>query len=179
MCTTNQYLYVCAHPASYRFRTSICRNPASTLCHIRDGNSVLPYRCTKCEAKASTRNARQATERARQRTDINIMVAKNTWHVPSRCFIDIGFQNLDPFGVGNQKKKVEQADPRPTLSPITRVPSTLDGKRASRIVADPPRQPSPCCLKGTKMGAYQATRLEGVEDRQRGKIMDSFCRSCL
>jgi hypothetical protein len=22
-----------------------------------------------------------------------------TWHVPSRCFVDAGFQTLDPFGV--------------------------------------------------------------------------------
>ena len=177
MCTTSQYLYICSHPASYRFRTGICRNPTSSSCRIRDENAMLPYACPKCAAKSRTRNGKQANERERQNTDITIMVAKKTWYIPSRCFIDIGFQNLDPFGTGIEAESVDQAGPQSPLSAISKVPLIRDGRTANDGTTGPPRQPSPCCLKSRRMGAYQATRLEGMEDRQRGRIVDSFCGS--
>ena len=177
MCTTSQYLYICLHAASYRFRTSICRNPASASCRIRDENSFLPYACPKCAAKSRTRNGKQATERIKQQVDTSIMIAKLTWYIPSRCFIDTGFQNLNPFGTEVERKSDRLADPRSPLSPISKVPLTMDERSANVRGAGQPRQPSPCCLKSTRTGAYQATRLEGVEDRQRGRILDSFCRS--
>lgn len=177
MCKTTQYLYLCSHSATYRFRTSICRNPAASSCRIRDENSILPYACSKCTARTRTRNGRQAGERIRQSTDINIIVAKNIWYIPSRCFIDTGFQSLDPFGTGSEAESDDQAGSQSPLSPISRVPLIMDGSRANNIATRQPRQPSPCCVKSRRMGAYQATRLEGIEDRQRGRIVDSFCGS--
>ncbi len=177
MCTTSQYLYNCSHPASYRFRTSMCHNPTSSSCRIRDQNSFLPYTCTKCATKTRTRRGKQADERSRYSTDINIMVAKKTWYIPSRCFVDAGFQNLDPFGTGIETENGSQAGPR---SPLTSIPGgplivheTSNNYRSTGL----PRNISPCCLKSSTMGAYQATRLEGLDDRQRGRIMDSFCGS--
>jgi hypothetical protein len=179
MCATSQYLYLCSHPASYRFRTSVCRNPASSSCRIHDENSVLPYACPKCSAKSCTQNSKKTSERIRQTTDINIMVAKKVWCIPSRCFIDNGFQNLDPFGTGIKAESADQTGLQSPLSPVSKVPLFMDGTKASNIAIGQPRQLSPCCLKSRRMGAYQATRLEGLEDRQRGRIVDSFCGSWL
>lgn len=179
MCTTSQYLYICSHPASYRFRTGICRNAATSSCRIRDENSVLPYACHKCAAQSRTRGGKQTAERMRHNADVNIMVAKKTWYIPSRCFVDIGFQNLDPFETGIQSESGDQAGPRSPLSPISKVPLIRDGRAANNTTTALTRQPSPCCLKSRRMGAYQATRLEELEDRHRGRIMDSFCGSLL
>jgi hypothetical protein len=179
MCVTNEYIFSCKHPASYRFRTSICRNPASSSCRIRDENSMLPYACPKCAAKSRTRNGKRENERIRQRQDINIMVARKIWYIPSRCFIDTGFQNLDPFGTGFGVETVDQARAKTPLSPISKIPLIMDGRSASANIAAQVPQPSPCCLRSRRMGAYQATRLEGIEDRQRGRIVDSFCGSWL
>lgn len=175
MCTTSQYLYNCSHPASYRFRTSICRDPASSTCRIRDENSFLPYTCTKCAAKTRTRKG--ADERSRYSTDIKIMVAKKTWHIPSRCFVDAGFQNLDPFGTGIETETPNRARPQSLLISTPGGPLTMDETGISDRALGHPRDPSPCCLKSSRIGAFQATRLEGVEDRQRGRIVDSFCGS--
>ncbi|KAF7505650.1 hypothetical protein GJ744_000585 [Endocarpon pusillum] len=178
MCTTSQYLYNCSHPASYRFRTSTCRDPASSTCRIRDENSFLPYTCTKCAANTRTRKGKLETdERNRYSTDVKIMVAKKTWHIPSRCFVDAGFQNLDPFGVGIETETPNRAR---LQSPLTSIPGgalTMDETGISDRVLGHPRDLSPCCLKSSGRGAYQATRLEGVEDRERGRIVDSFCDS--
>lgn len=177
MCTTSQYLYNCSHPASYRFRTSMCHNPASSSCHIRDENSVFPYTCTKCAAKIRTRKGKQAAERSRYSTDVNIMVAKKTWYIPSRCFVDAGFQNLDPFGTGIEREISGHAGPQSSLISIAGRASVMDETATNYKSARPSRQLSPCCLRSSTMGAYQATRLEGLEDRQRGRIMDSLCGS--
>lgn len=174
MCTTSQYLYFCSHPASYRFRTGICPNPASSSCRIRDENCVLHFPCHRCSAKT-----RSMGERSKRTTDTNIMIAKNTWHIPSRCFIDIGFQNLDPFGTGIPTESADQADSPPPLSPISRVPLFMSAKSTNMIMGEGLRKPSPCCLKSRRMGAYQATRLEGLGDRHRGRIVDSFCGSLM
>lgn len=72
------------------------------------------------------------------------------WYIPSRCFIDIGFKNLDPFDTG---RNVESGHKK--------------GK--SRL--------SECCARARRDGVYQATRLEGIEFRVRGKIVDSKCGS--
>lgn len=177
MCTTSQYVYICSHPASYRFRTNICRNPVSSSCRIRDENAVLPYTCCKCVAKTRTRNGRRAGEEIRQRTDVSIMVAKKTWYIPSRCFVDIGFQNLDPFGKGHEAESAYQADPRAALPIESKISTILDATTQTNVATSQSRQPSPCCCRSKRMGAYQATRLEGVEDRQWGRIVDSFCGS--
>jgi hypothetical protein len=179
MCTTSQYVYLCAHPASHRFRTSICRDPASTSCRIRDENAILPYTCSKCAAKTRTRNGKSTGERFRQTTDVNIMVAKKNWYVPSRCFIDVGFQNLNPFGTETQAERDDRGGPRSLLPPVSKVPLIVSGSSASSTIAEPARHPSPCCLRSRRIGAYQATRLEGLDDRLRGRIVDSFCGSCL
>ena len=177
MCTTSQYLYNCLHPASYRFRTCVCRNPASSSCRVRDENSFLLYTCPKCASKSRTRNGKQASGRNKQDIDINIMVAKKTWHVPSRCFIDTGFRNLDPFRTQTKIEAANNAGLQSPQSTISKAPLIMDGSNTNARNAEQLRQPSPCCLKSGRLGAYQATRLEGIEDRQRGRIMDSLCGS--
>ncbi len=177
MCTTSQYLYNCSHPASYRFRTSMCHHPATSSCRIRDENSFLPYTCVKCAAKNRTRKGTQADERSRYSTDINIMVAKKTWYIPSRCFVDTGFQNLDPFGTGIEAENGGQTGPQSPLASIPGGPLIVHETSTNYRSSGFPRNLSPCCFKSSTMGAYQATRLEGLDDRHRGRIMDNFCGS--
>lgn len=177
MCTTSQYIYNCFHPASHRFRTLVCRNPASSSCRVRDENSFLPSSCPKCAANPRIRSKEQASGRSKQDTDLHIMIAKKTWHIPSRCFIDIGFQNLDPFRTETKTEGADDAGLRSARSTLSKGPLIMNGRSAHAWNAEQSRKPSPCCLKSARSGAYQATRLEGVEDRQRGRIMDSLCGS--
>ena len=179
MCTTNQYVYTCSHPAAYRFRTGICCNPASRSCRIRDENFVLPYTCPRCAAKARTQNGKERIEQIRQKPDNNILVAKKTWYIPSRCFIDSGFQNLDPFGTGLETEGADQAGRRPAFSSISKLSSIREGTNANDEFMKKSQQPISCCLESRRMGAYRATRLEGLGDRVGGKIVDSLCRSWL
>lgn len=179
MCTTDQYIYICSHPAAYRFRTAICRNPTSHQCRIRNENSVLPYTCPKCAAKTGARNGNQVVEKIRQRTDIDIMVVKKTWYIPSRCFIDTGFQNLDPFGTGLEAERANQAHRQPSVLFTSRPLSSSNGARANVEVMGEPRQPSPCCPKSKRIDAYPAMRLEGLGGREMGRIVDSFCEGWL
>jgi hypothetical protein len=183
MCTTTRYLYLCSHPATYRFRTSLCplakstSNPTSPVptysnrthyysapkCRIADTNTYLPAACPKCAGKSRTRNGKQAGEQIRKMLDREGVVKRVDWYVPSRCFIDAGFSNLDPFGTGLKDAKAGE---------FAEGEMEEQGQGQGRR-----RQPSPCCEKARRMGPYQSTRLEGEEDRMRGRIVDSFCGS--
>lgn len=167
MCTTTQFVYSCAHPASHQFRSSICGQQPH--CKITDTDAILPHACRACKRRALRRwNSRlHDMVRSRQESDVRDFeigspwsdgfdlelpkdLQNKRWYIPSRCFIDIGFSNLDPFDTG---RGVEE------------------GHQKSKPWA------STCCDRARRDGVYQATRLEGPEYRIRGKIVDSKCGS--
>ena len=285
MCTTSQYFYSCAHPATHRFRNSLCaraRNPRGTSrarCRIRDDNENLSYPCPRCHQRAEREEVLHRSPVGVKRTkipgrrEVHTLemrhVREAVWFVPSRCFIDIGYSNLDPFGVGEEERpcspRIEgfesvcqsmdiesgwKADiptnlTVPTLSTTTNAryqtpplsprqerraalvstisvshligkenggTNALDKDSVTQIDLDrecendsaygsPPknvptlkpslprpdfarivssnhvRRPSPCCQRETRRGGWQATRLECVDERIHGRIMDNCCRS--
>ena len=192
MCKTIRYLYLCSHPATYRFRTALCSTPNRRKCRVRDDSLILPYACSRCEARNKTRAGRAWANLTRRCRDVEAEAKEQIWYVPSRCFVDVGFRTLNPFETG-----VDEIDPcssprRPPLSagivsPLSELAMVAQlgmrdvaGRgRLCAMAAHDKRQPSPCCLRERKMGAFKATRLEGSEYRIRGKIIDSFCKSSL
>jgi hypothetical protein len=192
MCTTNQVLYVCSHQATHRFRTGVCRNAICGRCTIHDETEVLSYPCMDCAALVSKNQHRCGHGRGRmwqKQGPLSSRLLNATWHVPSRCFVDVGFQTLDPFGVG-----LHQEDPEQTLVRSQRADISPFGEHVELVGNRSPVETvqhgrwkfargneiwslSPCCLRETGYGAYQATRLEGPDERVSGRIMDSFCES--
>ena len=118
-------------------------------------------------------------------------VLDEVWHVPSRCFVDVGFCNLDPFGVGENLENAAEAAVRPQRAEISPAGTHVELVASKSPVqtdrleswkwarGDDKWRLSPCCLQQTRNGAYQATRLEDREERIRGRIMDSFCESSM
>lgn len=167
MCKTTQFIYSCNHVASHQFRSSVCGS--QPYCHIIDDEAILPYPCRACKRRAhkSPSPRCDVTSESGQESDARDFEVgspwsdgfdldlpqefqNKRWYIPSRCFVDIGFRNLDPFNTGRSVEKGH--------------------KRAKPW-------PSPCCARARRDGVYQATRLEGIEFRIRGKIVDSKCGS--
>ncbi len=194
MCATTQYLFNCLHPATHCFRTNVCRGVGHRNCHISDRHKMLPYPCRDCAHKPQ-----------KMRRDFPLSglpagyqatgdePANEIWVVPTRCFVDIGFRTLDPFRTRHVVSGLARpaamsqglgAVPRESLCETTQFAedrsvdyevrpcrySHVDGTKENREL-------SPCCMRQRRYGAFQATRLEGYDDRIRGKIVDSFCQS--
>lgn len=223
MCTTTQYLYACQHPATHRFRNSVCpyvSRPANrqnalakNVCRIIDQNTILPHDCETCEDRKARAKA-QGSSSGSWRSGLNVFgprqvpekdLYQDTWYIPTRCFVDVGFQTLDPFGTGEDletpqtpKSPAADRDDDDDMFGKARLPLLMEEElsdcspKSKPKVRDhgdrrrnmkPPeikrdkRQPSPCCVKERRKGAYQVTRLEGCEDRFEGRIVDSCCRS--
>jgi hypothetical protein len=194
MCTTNQVLFVCSHQATHRFRTSVCRQANRGKCKIYDATEILSFPCMDCAAIVNDKRRKCGDGHDRpfqEQGPLPNRFLNITWHVPSRCFVDAGFQSLDPFGVlegrGNAAQTLAQLH-RGGFSPLgthiepvaNRSPVLTDERgrwRASK--GNQNWQLSSCCLRETRAGAYQATRLECREERSNGRIMDSFCESGL
>lgn len=179
MCTTTQYLFQCSHAASHRFRNAVCDAKGTPECQLRDLNSVLPEPCHRC------------TVTARAWPILNVLNLKpnkeqelyqDTWHIPSRCFIDCGFGNLDPFGAeeGDFPALPEQKPKRRKSVRLWEQFGNKDGDGPySQLVAKVKRskRTSPCCVDESEYGAFEATRLEECEDRVESRIVDSHCES--
>lgn len=176
MCTTRRYLFLCSHPATHRFRNETCESPSVRSCQIRDYNVYLRHPCQKCRSRGMA--SMYTGEQEPEYSDI--------WHIPSRCFVDVGFQKLDPF------KKDDDADPagsspsplrqsidqdplEPPLSPTKIKGSDINiCRRFLRRLTM--RKPSPCCAHETQSGAYEATRVEGRDNRIDG-VIPARCES--
>lgn len=114
-----------------------------------------------------------------------------TWHMPSRCFVDAGFRTLDPFGSGVSQEDL--AEPllrshRAEISPLGGHMQTVANSETVQIQqrgtwkfaeGNDIGPLSLCCQRETRNGAYHATRVEGLDERVNGRIVDSFCRSSL
>jgi hypothetical protein len=190
MCTTNQVFFVCSHQATHRFRTSVCRQTNRGRCKIYEANEVLSFPCIDCAAIFNDKRRKCGDGRDRpfqEQGPLPSRFLNTTWHVPSRCFVDAGFQTLDPFGVLEDRENAAQTlvqlhtgefSPSGTrMEPVANRSSVLSDKRGRWRVSKGNQnwQLSSCCLRETRAGAYQATRLEGREERSDGRIVDSFC----
>jgi hypothetical protein len=109
----------------------------------------------------------------------------DVWHIPSRCFVDVGFQKLDPF-------KEEISEPTPSTPPLSRqsidedpLAQPLTPRRTE--ISEPNicrkllrrltlRRPAPCCASQTQEGPYEATRIEGRDYRVNG-VIPARCES--
>ena len=185
MCTTTQYLYSCSHQATHRFRNRKCEFPNSRICRVRDDDAYLPYMCRHCIAKGRTRPLFNFFG-PMPTNEKNLY--HDTWHIPSRCFVDVGFRNLDPFKTGKlDELETPKSSPSPARSAARMTFETLTQRAAmdeidccGQLKAWPrklKREPSPCCLNQRRNGAFETTRLEGCEYRIEGRIIDSGCQS--
>ena len=193
MCTTNQVVFKCSHRATHRYRTNVCQTANRRECWIWDQTSVFPFPCRDCVVPDRQKRRRcgggGCNESSQQEGRLPDRLLDEMWHVPSRCFVDVGFKTLDPFGVGNDRKNVDGTavqSQRAELSPFgTHVELVASGSpvqtdqigswKCARGIEE--WRLSSCCLQETRNGAYQATRLEDRGDRPRGIIADSFCGS--
>jgi hypothetical protein len=194
MCTTNQVIYVCSHPATHRFRTGVCRNATHRRCTIHDETEVLSYPCMDCAALLSKKRRRSGDGRDRpweMQGPPSKRLLSATWHVPSRCFVDVGFQTLDPFGVGLHKEAPAETLVRSQTAEISpfgthmelvpsRNPVQVEQCGRWKLARSNEKWPlSHCCQMETRDGAYESTRLEGPAERLNGRIADSFCESSM
>jgi hypothetical protein len=192
MCTTNQVLFVCSHQATHRFRTGVCRQANCGRCKIYDATEILSFPCMDCAAILNDKRRKCGDGHDRPFQEQGRMphrLLNTTWHVPSRCFVDAGFQTLNPFGVPEYRKNASQSPTqlrRAEFSPsgmhmelvANRSPVLTDECGRGRVSKRNQNWPlGSCCLREAREGAYQATRLEGWEDRINGRIMDSCCES--
>ena len=175
MCITRRYLFICRHPASHRFRNAICESAGTRGCTIKDYNYLLQSPCKKC-AKSGT------YQRVPGNGSVEDEQALETeWHVPTRCFIDIGFRSLDPFEEDRNKvaEKEEELTPENEEPPSSQM-SQDQGQpnmcmRIVRRLAK--RRVSPCCKREAQKGAFETCRLESRPNRINGSIKDDYCES--
>jgi hypothetical protein len=194
MCTTNQVIYICSHRATHRFRTGVCRNATHGRCTIHDETEVLSYPCIDCAALVSKKRRRSGDGRDRpceMQGPPSKRLLSATWHVPSRCFVDVGFQTLDPFSVGLHNEEPAETLVRPLRAEISPFGMHMElvASRSSvqveqhgrwRLARSNEKWPlSQCCQMETSYGAYESTRLEGPGERVNGRIVDSFCVSSI
>jgi len=175
MCTTRRYLFLCSHPATHRFRNEICDLPGVRGCRVRDYNVRLRHPCSKCRNRgmASVYTGEQEPE------------YDDTWHIPSRCFVNVGFQKLDPFRVDSIEPSTATAtSPRPSIDedPLALPLTPTRTKNAKQNICRrllrrfSPRKTSPCCVGEAQNGAIEATRIEGREYRVNG-VIPARCES--
>lgn len=111
--------------------------------------------------------------------------------------MDVGFRTLDPFGPSAKGGALEvdglaiaaqrlgvihRESPNEEVELLLEsdvqseeVPCTHLEARKSNVRG----KLSPCCVRQGRLGPEQATRLEEIEDRIRGKILDNMCQSML
>ncbi|OCT46483.1 hypothetical protein CLCR_02164 [Cladophialophora carrionii] len=107
------------------------------------------------------------------------------WHIPSRCFVDVGFQKLDPFkkeeseptsaALPSPRQSIDEDPlaPPPTPSKTNGSESNICRKLLRRLTL---RKPAPCCISQTQEGPYEATRIEGRDYRVNG-VIPARCES--
>ena len=178
MCTTVRYYFGCDHPATHRYRSDTCAAPHTRACRVKDTNRRLQFSCRRCLLRQGINVQILAEHEITEPSDI--------WHIPTRCFVDVGFRTLDPFR-DDKSQPVSPLSPTPTiLSPLTcRTPSTRrhlpndDRSKCAKLFAKVMRfkKISPCCEERARRGAYPAVRLEDIENRIEGRVMDDHCES--
>lgn len=183
MCTTVQYLFSCGHPAAHRFRNEACAVSRTRICHIKDTDSWLKFPCRRCFLICQANGAKVKTAEDAVHAPYN-----EIWHIPRRCFVDVGFRILEPFRE-DKSEPVSPTSPSPTiLSPTTEKSAPTwahfprdDRNKCAKLLSKVMRfrKISPCCEERARRGAFPAVRLEGRENRVGGRVMDDHCESIL
>jgi hypothetical protein len=177
MCTTRRYYFVCSHPATYRFRNHLCDCPSVRGCKVRDYNVYLCHPCQKCRNIGMPSIYTCGDEP--KHTDV--------WHIPSRCFVDVGFRSINPFREEDDDSKpgsstalsrrqsTDEGPLTPPAIPTKAVPaeSNVCWRLLRRLTV---RKPTPCCAIETLRGALEATRIEGRDCRVAG-VIPARCES--
>ncbi len=180
MCITTQYLFNCSHEATHRFRSDMCSTARTRDCRIQDTNNWINFPCRKCAKSQQHLWQRWWTGSRRDSPNYD-----DFWHIPSRCFVDVGFRTLDPFATGNRSEPLSPLSPAPppTESMSARKTQSIwaslqSSNRCSRLLEKMRlKHSSPCCETQTQQGAFPAVRLEGPSDRLQGRIVDDHCES--
>lgn len=186
MCTTSQFFFVCNHAATDQFRDGVCTRPDVPDCYREPPNIImLPNLCVGCKHKFdSLPRSRQddiLQGELGKRFDwayANEQPMNQIWQIPSRCFIDPGFQRHDPFAADRIKQEIEAFENRkcPLGVPLRGIrqqfnrttPPYVPGKSTSYIYRWPP---APCC-EGTMIRCWQ-----GLKKLASGKHIDNRCQS--
>lgn len=174
---TTQYLFSCQHAATHRFRNDVCELSKLGDCHIKDTNRWLPFSCRRCASKKLGRWRKHIAG-----FDQSIEALNDVWYVPSRCFVDVGFSNPDPFKASCNSEGKVPCTTSPESSPTTQMPHSTCSESPSGCTISPNRltqhkNPRLCCEATAKRGAFQAVRLEGRGDRVEGRICENHCKS--
>ena len=180
MCTTVRYYFGCNHPATHRYRSDTCAASHTRACRVKDTDRCLRFPCRRCLLRQGIQVQIPAEHEVPEPNDI--------WQIPTRCFVDVGFRTLDPFG-DDKSQPVSPLSPASTiLSPLTgRSPSIHrrfpkdDRSKCAKLFAKVMRfkKVSPCCEERARRGAYPAVRLEELEDRIEGWVIDDHCESII
>lgn len=185
MCITTQYFWLCGHPATHRFRTQLCQHSKGRICRIRDTNKFLEGACRKCQ---QVRQKRRQSSRRKEPAAF-----EDTWYIPTRCFVDIGYRTLDPFHVNPECDPISPLTSVPPYFPITptspKTESLWGTLRSPRVEKSPlerffpklrwHKKTSPCCDELSLADAIQVVRLEEFDARIEGRIMDNHCESAM
>jgi len=187
MCITVQYFFCCGHPATHRFRNQLCQQSEGRSCRIRDTNKFLEGQCRRC-AQDYEKQKRRQQSRVR-----DPKVFEDTWYIPARCFVDIGYRTLDPFRAEADIDLVSlltTISPSLPVSPVTPKTGSVWGALPSLKAEKGPvarifpvfrrhKKASPCCDEISVADAFQAVRLEDYNARVEGRITDNHCESVL
>jgi hypothetical protein len=185
MCTTRRYIFSCSHPATHRFRNSLCSDPGARGCQVMDYNILLKYPCPKCKQRGFASDHDGWTP-PKDNGD--------TWYIPSRCFVNVGFRTLNPFeekAVNEEEGGDDESTPRTstasTLRPSMEEEDLAPDERPSNWPMETAREkdtktlrnllkrmtvrkPSPCCVTEARQGAIEVCRIESRHQRIRGQI---------
>ncbi|KAI1614631.1 hypothetical protein EDD37DRAFT_110381 [Exophiala viscosa] len=197
MCKTVQYVWLCSHAATKRFRNSICDSAGVRECHIQDATTVVGHPCEECiKRRASMTWVGNGSE---------YPALDDDWYVPSRCFIDVGFRTLDPF----QEDKSRTSTPRTSGAPHDddQIPPEMAIPPQSATLTSPTKNKSlwrrlvdrvtscverfttrrrsgplssPCCVETAKSRKFVFGRLEDPGNRSSGhygRILEDHCQS--
>lgn len=176
MCTTKRYVFLCQHPATHRFRDTVCDSPSVRGCVVRDFNIQLTYPCKKCFNRGIGAMHVRIPDPA---------FDDDVWHVPSRCFFDVGYRTLNPFQEGRSPDSCRPTSPAEPPIPenghsLIQAQIEEDSsvcKRLIRRLTLKRKAESPCCARDSQGSPFLATRIEGSEQRIRGRIMEDRCES--
>lgn len=175
MCTSRQYMFLCQHEATAKFRDTVCDSPGVRGCVVKNVKIQLTEPCMKCSLRG----------RKAMRTQVPEPAFDDVWHVRSVCFVDIGFRSLHPFQERNASDSVRPETPAepPILgngqslnrTPCKKNPSLY--KRIMMRLTTRKRAKSACRAKDDEGSPFLATGIESTEHSTRGVNKKDRCES--
>lgn len=110
MCTSTRLYYSCGDEATKPFRVGVCIIPCSPACEVKSRTIRLPWNCPKCFWRQQSDTPETPAQSTLSTSDFKDgggpSFSEMFWHIPSRCFMDPGFQRLDPFAADRIKQQL-------------------------------------------------------------------------